>query len=167
MINHCKNNLNELKDLLVKLKGDHYTRSLEVLSGATLGQHVRHILEFYQCIQAGAVEGVVNYDARVRDINLETDIVFTIREIDRISQWLEGISINSMLMLQGNFAPEEDAQLSMASSVFRELAYCYEHSIHHQALIKIGLKDLGIGYVIDENFGVAPATIRHKSTCAQ
>lgn len=49
----------------------------------------------------------------------------------------------------------------------RELAYCLEHSIHHQALIKVGLKEQNIENLIDENFGVAPATIRHKQKCAQ
>ncbi len=167
MIDHCKNNLNELKGLLIKLDKGHYTRSLELLSGATIGQHVRHILEFYQCVARGVDGGVVSYDNRVRDQVLETDVRRTIREIDTIKKWLGGVRNNRTLLLNGNFSSENDASLNIGTSVYRELAYCYEHSIHHQALIKIGLKELEIGHLIDENFGVAPATIRHKSTCAQ
>jgi hypothetical protein len=44
------------------------------------------------------------------------------------------------------------------------LAYCLEHTIHHQALIKIGLMELNLIHLIDQHFGVAPATIRFKKT---
>jgi hypothetical protein len=46
--------------------------------------------------------------------------------------------------------------------LFRELAYDLEHSIHHQAIIKIAMKNLNSEYALNENFGVARSTIRFR-----
>jgi len=43
----AKENLIQIKDLLGNITAAHYTTKPEILSGASIGQHVRHILEFY------------------------------------------------------------------------------------------------------------------------
>ena len=48
------------------------------------------------------------------------------------------------------------------SSFERELLYCLDHAIHHQALIKIGLKELDLDHLIAREFGVAYSTLRHR-----
>jgi hypothetical protein len=167
MITHCKINLEEIKILLMQLKEEQYIQPIEILSSASIGQHIRHILEFYICLLKGYDSKIVNYDGRERNLNLETDIGFAINEIDKINQWLNKIKNNSTVTLNGNFSSENSTELAIASSLYRELAYCFEHSIHHQALIKIGLKEQGKEHLINNNFGVAPATIRFKTSCAQ
>ncbi len=167
MINYCIANLNELRILLEKLSREQYTRPLKLLSGASIGQHVRHILEFYQAVTGGMEENLINYDARERDPALENNIDFTVREMEKISHWLGKAGNNRKVVLNGNFSSEGSTTLAIETSVYRELSYCYEHSIHHQALIKIGLKELQVEYYIDDNFGVAPATVRFKNSCAQ
>jgi hypothetical protein len=67
------------------------------------------------------------------------------------------------LTLQGDFSENSVHHIQLLSSFHRELAYCLEHSIHHQALIKIGLIELGALHLIDESFGVAPATLKFRS----
>ncbi|MDC1012234.1 hypothetical protein OAQ04_03240 [Flavobacteriaceae bacterium] len=52
------------------------------------------------------------------------------------------------------------------SSFLRELAYCLDHRIHHQSLIKIGLTEQGLDHLIDENFGVAFFTQNYRNECA-
>ncbi len=47
MTQYCKQNLLELKELLQKLSEEQYSRPSEILSGASIGQHLRHVLEFY------------------------------------------------------------------------------------------------------------------------
>ena len=51
---------------------------------------------------------------------------------------------------------------SVDSNVQRELAFNLEHAIHHQALIKIGLNQLG--QHMESGFGVAPSTLRSMAT---
>ena len=67
MIQYCKKNLEEIKSLLQVLPKEHYTFPVAILSNATIGEHVRHILEFYKCLIDGIACDVVNYDERKRD----------------------------------------------------------------------------------------------------
>ena len=45
----CIENLRELKHVLLDLEDDAYATSFDLLSNASIGQHVRHVLEFYLC----------------------------------------------------------------------------------------------------------------------
>ena len=57
-------------------------------------------------------------------------------------------------------------ELRIDSNYFRELLYNLEHCIHHQALIKVAILQLGHLHV-NENFGVARSTIEYRKQCAQ
>lgn len=168
MTGHIINNLLEIKDLLNGLKAEQFNRKLEILSDASIGQHVRHILEFYQCLFNGNENRVVNYDSRKRDLKLETDLQFATETIEEI--------VNALLEVKGDFpvtfiadysVQENQQATSIQSSFFRELAYNLEHSIHHQALIKVAITEMQLGSLVKENFGYAPSTIRHIKICAQ
>ena len=168
MFNYCSINLLEIKSMLKNIDDNRYSSSLILLSGASVGQHVRHILEFYTCLISAKKLGVVNYDGRQRNLQLETDATFAQAQIDEIINELPKLEVAKQLTLEGNYTHENHPNTTISTTFGRELAYCLEHSIHHQALIKIGLKELKIEDVIDENFGVAPATIRYKQDqCAQ
>ncbi len=167
MQTYCQENLNEIKKVLVKLTNEQYKQQSSTLFGASIGQHVRHILEFYQNVLIGLDSKTVNYDSRERNLLIETDTKFTIQMIDEIcSKLKENISDESMI-LEGNFCAEEGKQIQIKTSFLRELAYCLEHSIHHQALIKVGLLEVNCLGFIDETFGLAPATIRYRKACVQ
>jgi hypothetical protein len=167
MQNYCQENLNEIKDILLKLTKEQYKYKSTTLFGATIGQHVRHILEFYQSVFIGLESKIVNYDNRERNHLIEKDNKFAIEVIDEISSKLKVNNSDQQMILEGNFCPEEGRQIQIKTSFRRELAYCLEHSIHHQALIKVGLLEVNCLSFIDDTFGLAPATIRHRKQCAQ
>lgn len=159
---YCKQNLEELSALILQMKSDDYKKPLDSLSGSSIGQHIRHIVEFYQCLHKGLYSTIVNYDRRERELQLENDIRFAVYTIDKIrTNIFIGMEDFSMT-LKGDFSDGDGTILLIGTSFYRELAYCLEHSIHHQALIKIGLIELKNLRLIDENFGVAPATIRFR-----
>lgn len=167
MIPYCKHNLQEIKQLIASVNIEQYTHASGLLSGATIGQHIRHILEFYLCLINGSKLGKVNYDQRERDLKLETDLAFAIYTIDKICRNLILSNNESEIVLEGNYSSNEGESITIKTTFKRELAYCLEHSIHHQALLKIGLMEQHIEHLISEDFGVAPATIRYKEKCAQ
>lgn len=168
MIEYCKTNLLEIKSMLNNMDNSNYSLTLVLLSSASIGQHVRHILEFYTGLFAAKNTGIVNYDSRKRNLQLETDVVFAQNQIDEIITQLSTLETNKPIILEGNYAYTNHENTSISSTFGRELAYCLEHSIHHQALIKIGLKELNIESIINDSFGVAPATIRYRNEeCAQ
>jgi hypothetical protein len=163
MIHLCIQNLNEIKRLLNKLNNFQYSHKSSILSGASIGQHIRHILEFYICLFNGIQTGVVNYDLRERNTMIESNTCHAIQVVQEIINHLSAIKTDDNIILEGNFALTDKETTRTDSSIFRELIYNLEHSIHHQALIKVGLKELGLEYQIEENFGVAPATIRFNT----
>jgi uncharacterized damage-inducible protein DinB len=156
----CQKNLMELKMLLQQLSQAQYSTPLSLLSNASIGQHVRHILEFYQCV-LDATSGIVNYDARERNRIIEGDSVYTVILIDWLVAKLETALDDRQLVLEGSYSVSESDTVRITTSMYRELAYCLEHSIHHQALLKIGLREMDLVNLVGATFGVAPATIRY------
>ena len=167
MKTYCQENLNEIKRVLLQLNKEQYSYPSKTLFGATIGQHVRHILEFYQNALDGLESKMVNYDNRKRNLLIETNKEYAIQIIEAINSSLSISITDESIVLEGNFCVEEGQKMQIQSSFFRELAYCLEHSIHHQALIKVGLLEINCMSYIDDTFGLAPATIRFRNVCAQ
>jgi len=161
LIPSINNSLNELIDLLNQLSDSDYSNQCPALSNATIGEHTRHIIEMFQCLENFYDSGFVNYDKRERNTQIQTDTEFAIKNIIGIQQNLE--KKNKTMQLQQIIDGEE---IVIDSNYFRELLYNLEHCIHHQALIKVAI--LQCDHVeIDANFGVARSTIEYRNQCAQ
>ncbi|UPT69564.1 MAG: DinB family protein [Flavobacterium sp. JAD_PAG50586_2] len=153
--------LNELVSLLNQLSNDDFTTPCKALSNSTIGEHTRHIIEMFQCLENQYESGVVNYDKRNRDYKIQSDTGFALQCIDVVKNQLE--KENKKIMLQQIVDCEE---LYIESNYFRELLYNLEHCIHHQALIKVAVLQCE-HLQIDEDFGVARSTIEYRKQCAQ
>ena len=75
----------QLRSIIHQLSDAEFTEKLELLNGSSIGQHVRHILEFYICLSKGINTGEVNYDKRVRNLNIENNPFYAIRLLDELS----------------------------------------------------------------------------------
>ncbi len=153
--------LNELSQLISQLSTEEYCRPCEGLSNATIGEHSRHIIEMFQCLNNQYESGIVNYDNRKRDFKIQTDTAAANSAINTILDQLE--KPNKTLQLQQIIDGEE---LLIASNYHRELLYNLEHCIHHQALIKVAIIQFNT-ISVDEDFGVARSTIEYRKQCAQ
>ncbi len=161
LVPSIKNTLNELSDLLSQLSNEDYICPCHGLSNATIGEHTRHIIEMFQCLENQYEGGVVNYDARKRDYRIQTDADFAKETIIEVVNQLD--KPNKNLQLQQVVDGET---LLIESNYNRELLYNLEHCIHHQALIKVAVLQ-NDSIVIDQNFGVARSTIEYRKQCAQ
>ena len=155
------NSLNELIDLLNQLSQKEYSNSCAELSNATIGEHTRHILEMFQCLENQYDSGIVNYDKRERNARIQTDTTFAIENIVLIQQNInkKNKNIELLQIIDGE-------EIRIESNYFRELLYNLEHCIHHQALIKVAILQCET-VIIDPNFGVARSTIEYRNQCAQ
>lgn len=167
MKTYCQENLNEIKKVLLQLTDEQYSFAATTLFGATIGQHVRHILEFYQSVFNGLEKKIINYDHRERNLLIENNANCAIEIIEVINAQLAFNNEDEVLYLEGNFCADSCSNMNIRTSFYRELAYCLEHSIHHQALIKVGLMEIRCLSFVDDTFGLAPATIRYRKSCAQ
>ncbi len=158
--------LNSIDETINKLNDRQYTESMEILSDATIGQHVRHMLEFYEAIGNAIKSTEVNYDARKRSLDLETSVKRASDTIQGFKKNMLNYSEDKKIEMKGNYSINDIDASTISTSLSRELAYTMDHSIHHLAIIKNALILQGVK--IDKNFGVAPSTIRYRNElCAQ
>ncbi len=152
----------ELSGALEQLTPVQYAAKCRNLSGATIGQHVRHCIELFQCLLNGYDAGMVNYERRKRDLRIETDKDLAIQLLRSIAETL-GLADKTMLMEAGLGT---DDVMMVTTNYNRELVYNLEHTIHHMALVRVGILEM-TDIVLPESFGVAPSTIQYRKLCAQ
>jgi len=66
-----KSALLEIKKLTLVLSDEVYSSPLDILSGSSIGQHMRHIVEFYTCLLSQQQGQIINYDLRARNQLIE------------------------------------------------------------------------------------------------
>ncbi len=156
------NLLLQLSDVLTQLSDEEYTCSLTVLSGSSLGQHFRHTLEFFTCLIDGKNSGIVNYDLRKRDLTIETERAVALALIEEIINELRKSNNDFPIDFEANYELENDHVTIIKSTYMRELAYNIEHTIHHMALMKIGIEFLNPSVRLPVHFGIASSTVKHQ-----
>jgi hypothetical protein len=161
LITSIKENFNEIIYLLSYLNNSNYTCHHIELSNATIGEHTRHIIEMYQSLLNNYETGIINYDKRERNIALQTDTKYAINCINLLVSKLD--KPNKELILQQGI---EKIKYSISTNYERELLYNLEHSIHHQAMIKVAILKYPT-LKLSENFGVAKSTIEYRNQCVQ
>jgi hypothetical protein len=161
LIPSINNSLNELIGLLNQLPEKEFSKPCFELSGATIGEHIRHIVEMFQCLNRNYDSGFVNYDKRERNILIQTNIDFAVQIISDIQNTIskENKNLELQQMING-------VVVKIQSNYYRELLYNLEHCIHHQALIKVAVLKCE-NVAVDENFGVAPSTVEYRKQCVQ
>lgn len=166
LINHNIQKLEEIIYLLEQVPDQLYTQQKEILNGATIGQHFRHIIEFYTCLEKGNEVGFVSYDKRERDMNIENNLAFTIKTIEDLISFLSNLTADKIMLLQANYetpsSKGKEGNCLINTSLYRELAYALDHTVHHLAIINIALIEDREIIDLPPNFGVAPSTVRYK-----
>jgi hypothetical protein len=157
--------LRQAQALLDRISDANYTASPEGLAPHKTGAHLRHILEFYECFLAGLAKGRIDYDARKRDLSLETSRRAAQTRIHSLIHRLATepvLRVDSLVSVHiEDCAGSRLTEPLLASSVGRELQVLSSHSIHHFALMAITLRALGVH--VDPDFGMAPSTLRYRA----
>ena len=153
--------LSQLSDLLNAISPESYTTPLLLLHGSSVGQHVRHTIEFYQCLFQQSEQGFVDYDARARNLRVETDPFFAAQIAEELLEETELREENRKLLLRVAFGQDEPQEIE--TTLARELVYLAEHAIHHFAIIKIALRADFPEITLPEDFGVAFSTLKYRA----
>ena len=145
-------------DLCQSLTPEQYTLKCRILNGVSIAEHLRHSYEFYHCLLLGLDTKQLNYEERARDSVIETNLPYAIECMQKLKAQLATPLKDSSMELRS-----KEAQTSVVkTSLERELVYCLDHAIHHQALIKIGLKEQELSHLVSQDFGVAYSTLRYR-----
>lgn len=149
--------LEQLTQVLKTIDGNEYVAKIDNLSGATIGQHTRHIADMFLRLNTGYQDGLVNYDKRERDYQIEESAAYAISVFENITG---NINMPEKKMVLESENPGLSFQVD--TTYYRELHYCLEHTIHHLALIKVALQEFP-HIEVPANFGVAFSTIAYRS----
>ncbi len=162
---HAVNNaFTQLAASITQLTTEQYCYPCISLSKNTVGQHVRHIIELFQELHNGYITSIINYEKRKRDKHIETNPVLALQLLNDIFQQLE--RVDKELILHTSYDNETEQILSIPTNYYREVAYNLEHTIHHMALIRVGICEIS-NICLPEDFGVATSTVKYRNTCVQ
>ncbi len=150
----------QINHVLEQLEPHEYRRQLPEFEGSSLGQHFRHILEFFQCLENGVHSGTVDYAARERNLLYEDNPNLTSAAFETFADALPTLRIFDPVEVRAEFGGQE--RPSYPSTVGRELLFVYDHAIHHLAIIKIGLLCQFPHVRADRDLGVSPSTIKAR-----
>ena len=158
----CNTILDQLSGVVQQLTEREFISPSETLSGSSIGQHLRHTLEFFICLEQGFGSGVINYDKRAHDKLIETDKETASLAIDRIRQFINRQPDDRPLLLEVGYDLNSDESVPVQTNYFRELTYNIEHAVHHMAIMKIGIREVACHVSIPTDFGVAASTLRYR-----
>lgn len=131
------------------------------------GKHLRHALEHFTALLGGLETGVVDYDARSRDAELENDSTAFCHALDDLSAALEALSGENLgrRLVVRQMAASDCPPIEMFSNLERELVFLSGHAIHHLAVLEQWCQGRDIH--IPENISLAfsTAAYRAKQTC--
>lgn len=168
MINQLRfsitNLLLQLEHVLTALSDEQFCEPVPLLSQSTIGQHIRHIIEFYVELNKGYEIGIINYDDRKRDHSLQTCRASAIQKLREIGLALD--KENAVLNIYAEYANDDGSKQQLSTNYFRELMYNLEHTVHHMALIRVGIHT-SARIAVPDDFGVAASTLKYRQQCAQ
>lgn len=154
----------QLRNVLMQLSDEQFKQPVPILFNASIGQHVRHIIELFEELNEGSKTGLVNYDNRKRDYLLENSLESALGRLSDIPTLCA--QANKPLALAGNYSVVDDETMLVQSNYYRELIYNIEHTVHHMALIRVAVNQIS-DIILPQEFGIAVSTIRHKKACVQ
>lgn len=160
------NILNQLGDLVGQIQEEDFSKPSDTLSKSTIGQHIRHTLEFFICFESGFNRGVVNYDRRQHDKLIETDKFLALSAISQVIEFIKSLQEEKPLKLEVGYDLMREEFVKVDTNSTRELVYNIEHAVHHMAIIKIGIREIAPYVRLNYDFGVAASTIRYKEASA-
>ncbi|MEQ8706651.1 MAG: DinB family protein [Phaeodactylibacter sp.] len=158
--------LRQAERYLPHLTPRQYTEQPPLLQDSSIGQHTRHYIEFFECLIAQSQQpgGEIDYSKRQRSPEVETHPGQALKRIDHICDQLQQLEQARPLQLQCRDLQQTQVPFTVATNLERELVYNIEHTIHHLAIIKIGLAIVAPNLKLPEAFGTAPSTVAHRAS---
>jgi hypothetical protein len=151
------NTLNKSKLLLESISNDDLGDDSVSPYYSCIGSHIRHILDFYDCIFDCIASEKVNLINRNRDERIHSDCDYALLNVNRIIKKLENTqdtNMDNIYLVTDNLGLGE---VKVKYTLGAILAQANSHAIHHYAIINYILDRLEIT-IEDDTFGFNPTT---------
>ncbi len=159
MISAITHNLERGVKLLNAINDKEYSDNSVAPYYSSIGIHMRHILDVFDCIFEGLANGKVNLAARKRNELAELHVNFGLIYFDEIIKKLESLKSEN---LDKVVEVQDDLGLGVVTANYTlasALIQAHSHAIHHFASIGYVISQLGIS-LPDADFGYNPTTPR-------
>jgi len=164
--------LQQAVDVLRRMDDATYAEGGAAPGISPVGVHFRHVLDHYRAFLVGLATDEIDYDARERQVPLESDRALAIAAalgfLSDLGRLPAELADREVRVTVRSVASENTAPDWSRSTLKRELQFLVSHTVHHYALIKELLRRTG--FDAGEEFGVAPSTIaaqRRDAACAR
>lgn len=161
MIKAIVHNLNRGVNLLNSIDDNQYSDISIAPYNSSIGGHIRHILDIFDCIFDGLKTGEVNLAARKRNELAEQKTAFGLNYIQQTIEKLnslEHVDLDQIVAVKDNLGLGEIIQNYTLGSA---LIQAHSHAIHHFASLGYLIHQLGIN-LPDNDFGYNPTTPREQ-----
>ena len=139
--------------------------SVSVDARASVGAHLRHVIDYYHCFFRGVGDGRINYDERRREAALESDPRLGAAALQEIIERFGDLEDDSERPIEVKVDTDDAEDARSRSTLGRELQFLVSHTVHHYALIALLLRRQGVEP--GESFGVAPSTLEYRKAQAE
>ena len=152
-------NLQRGEMLLQSISNEKYTDRTVAPYFSSIGAHMRHILDIFDCIFEGLDSKTVNLAARKRNELVEMDknagLDYFKNVIETLKK-LENADFNQIVTVKDDLGLGE---VTVNYTLAAALIQAHSHAIHHFASLGYLINILGIA-LPDEDFGYNPTTPR-------
>lgn len=157
IINSSISTLSKSKLILLELSDEQLTKSDIPPYSACIGSHIRHILDFYDCIYNGLDKNEVDLTNRRRDIRIEQSCVVALSAVEFTMEKLRSLSSEDPSRPVQVWDDLGGGKVRIEYTLGALLAQANSHTIHHYAIISYLLQYLGVE-MKDPSFGYNPTT---------
>lgn len=153
--------LQKAKILLNNLQDDTLCNASIAPYYSSIGTHLRHILDFYDCIFNITPNNEVDLTARKRNKNVESKCYSAENYLDSIINKLNALELDMKVKVSviDNLGLGKAKIEYTFGALFSQ---ANSHAIHHYAIINYILDRLGIS-MNDKTFGFNPTTPKHEA----
>lgn len=148
-------NLENTKKLLSILTNDELSSSTIPPYYSSVGSHIRHILDFYDCILIDSDK--LDLTARKRNLDVQTNCEIAIiyyNDIVKKIKVLREVDLDRIVIVTDDLGLDK---VNLKYTFTGLLSQANSHTIHHYAIINYILEGLGIR-IEDDSFGYNPTT---------
>jgi len=157
VIDSLLNTLYKSKNILTELNDISYCCKAISPYYSSIGSHIRHILDFYNCIFKGLEGKHIDLTLRERSQMIESDCNCAISEINVVATKLKKLTDADLTLLLNVEDNLGNGNVILPYTLGALLAQANSHTIHHYAIIGYIMDRLDV-VIEDENFGYNPTT---------
>lgn len=152
-------NLNRGVNLLNSINDQEYADNSTAPYYSSIGIHMRHILDVFDCILRGIEEKNIDLTSRKRNELAEIKVEFGLNYFDQVMSKLSSLEkedLDMMVIVKDDLG---QGMITANYTLAAALIQAHSHAIHHFASIGYIISQMGIN-LPDGDFGYNPTTPR-------